>query len=122
MTTAMCLLFYGCKVLICDEFIYVSAVKQYEHDMLIYNEFSSSLMLLVYDKFSDEFCYIIHDEFVLHSVMNLVITNECRVITFCDEFSDELICHRMSTTPRRIHVAAMSDPRGDHVVATSLPR
>ena len=42
--------------------------------MLIYNEFSSSLMLLVYDKFSDEFCYIIHDEFVLHSVMNLVVT------------------------------------------------
>src|SRR5438105_1918623 len=86
--------------------------------MLIYNEFSSSLMLLVYDKFSDEFCYIIHDEFVLHSVMNLDVTNECHIIAFCDEFSDEKIHHRMSTTPCRIHVAATSNPRGDHVVAT----
>ena len=42
-------------------------------------------MLLVYDKFSDEFFYIIHDEFVLHSVMNLIVTNECHVIAFCEQ-------------------------------------
>ena len=89
--------------------------------MLIYNEFSSSLMLLVYDKFSDEFCYIIHDEFVLHSVTNLVVTNECHIIAFCDEFSDEKIHHRMSTTPCRIHVATMSDPRGGHVGSSWKP-